>query len=354
MKSIKRYLTAALAASMLVATVSGCAGSAPASSAAPSAAPASSTAGAASSTSTAPAKMEEFISLGTSSSGGTFNTLGVAISQLWNDSSSFNKKTQFSAEITGGSSENCLRLNIGEIQLAFSSAASAYEAYNGVGQFEGKKCDKIYVIGNLYPAIMQMPVLTSSGIKNLDDIAGKKINIGQAGSGSEAQTLSLLEVYDISLDSFTPQQLSHSNASDALIDEKLDGYINSGSLGQSHQMKAMSSGKVSLASFGPTEKIEKLISTYPYYYKYTIPAGSYPNQDSDVETVATGTLLMVNGDISEELVYQATKALVEGVEELAKTQQIASEIKLPSLLECSGIPLHPGAQRYYKEIGAIK
>lgn len=291
---------------------------------------------------------EEFISMGTSSSGGTFNTLGVAICQMWNDKLS---GTQFSAEVTGGSSENCMRVGLGEIQMAFAAASSAYEAYSGEGQFKDKKVGNIRSIANLYPAIMQMPVLKTSGIKFLNDITGKKINIGQAGSGSEGQTLALLEVYGIPVDSFSPQRLSHANAADALVDEKLDGYINLGSLGQSHQMKAMSSGKAVLASFGPDEQIAKLVAKYPYYYKYVIPAGSYPYQDQSVDTVATGTLLIVNADISEELVYQATKALFENVKTLEQSQAIASEIQLKSALNVSGIPLHPGAERYYKEVG---
>jgi TRAP transporter TAXI family solute receptor len=291
---------------------------------------------------------DEFISIGTSSSGGTFNTLAVAIAQMWNEKV---PGTHFSAEVTGGSSENCMRLGLDEIQMAFAAASSAYEAYSGIGQFQGQRVEKIRAIANLYPAVMQMPVLKNSGIKYVGDIVGKKINIGQAGSGSEAQTLAILEVYGIPIESFKPQQLSHANASDALVDEKLDGYINLGSLMQSHQMNAMSSGKVVMASFGPDDQIKKLVEKYPYYYKYIMPAGTYPNQDQDVDTIATGTILIVNADISEELVYQSTKALFENVEILAQSQAIASEIQLKTALNISDIPLHPGAERYYKEVG---
>lgn len=294
-------------------------------------------------------EVEEFISMGTSSSGGTFNTLGVAMSQMWSD----NTKTRFSAEVTGGSSENCIRIGMGEIQMAFAASSSVYEAVNGVGSFEGKQVEGINVIGNMYPAVMQLPVLKSSGIENFGDIAGKKINIGQNGSGSESQSLAILESYGIELDSFSPSHLSHSNASDALIDEKLDGYIISGSLGQSHQMKAMSSGKARMASYEPVEKLQQLIKDYPYYYEFTIPAGAYPNQDEDVLTVATSTLLIVNEDVSEELVYQATKALFENVDVLANSQEIANEIQLENGPNVSGIKLHPGAERYYKEMGIL-
>lgn len=343
MNNKKRLLATLIALFILTMAIGGCGNTAsqsPAASASPAA-----------SSSSASASQEEFISMGTSSSGGTFNTLGVAISQMWSEKIA---GTQFSAEVTGGSSENCVRVGLGEIQMAFAAASSAYDAVNGKGQFEGKPISNLRAIANLYPAIMQFPVLQSSGIKNLGDIAGKKINIGQAGSGSEAQVLAILASYGIDTSAFNPQQLSHSNASDALLDEKLDGYLISGSLGQSHQMKAMSSGKAFMASFEPKEKMQKLIEEYPYYYEFTIPAGAYPNQDYDVLTVATGTLLIVSDDVSEELVYQATKALFENVPALAQTQEIANEIKTETALNVSGLTLHPGAERYYKEIGLIK
>lgn len=295
------------------------------------------------------APMEEFISMGTSSSGGTFNTLGVAMSQMWND----NLDTQVSAEVTGGSSENCIRVGMGEIQIAFAASSSVYEAYTGTGSFEGKKVEGINAIGNMYPAVMQFPVLKSSGIDNLDDIIGKEINLGQSGSGSESQAIAILESYEISLDDFKASNMSHSNASDALTDEKIDGYIISGSLGQSHQMKAMSSGKCKMASYGPVEKLERLIEEYPYYYEFTIPAGTYPNQDEDVMTVAASTLLIVNEDVSEEFVYQATKALYENVDLLASNQEIANEINLENGPNVAGVKLHPGAERYYKEMGVL-
>jgi TRAP transporter TAXI family solute receptor len=295
--------------------------------------------------------MEAFISMGTSSSGGTFNTLGVAICQMLNDKI---PATKFSAQVTGGSGENCIRVGNGEIQIAMAAASSAYEAVNGQGQFKDKAVTNLKVIANLYPAVIQMPVLTSSGIEKLDDIKGKKINIGQAGSGSEATTLSVLEVYGIALSEFSPQQLSHANAADAVIDEKMDGYINLGSLDQSHQMKAMSSGKVKIASLEPSDKIAKLIEAYPYYYEFQIPSGTYPNQDYTVNTVATGTLLITSDEISEDLIYELTKQLFENLEELRKTQSIANDIKLETALNVAGLALHPGAEKYYKEVGIIK
>ncbi len=344
MKHSRRLISLLLSGCMFTTALAGCGGTSPTPS------PSTSSLAVSGSSEAAPAKLEEFITMGTSSSGGTFNTLGVAICQLLSEKIS---ETSFSAEVTGGSSENCARIQNGELQIAFSAASSAYEAFHGIGQFEGNQASDLYAIANLYPAIMQLPVLKSSGIQTLDDISGHKVNIGPAGSGSEAQVLAILESYGISTDSFNVQQLSHSNASDALMDEKLDGYIISGSLGQSHQMKAMSSGKAMMASFLPQKKIDKLIADYPYYYTYNIPANTYPNQPEGVPTVATGTLLIVRGNISEELVYQITKNLFEGVEVLAQGQAIAKEIKLDSALNCSGVELHPGAVRYYKEVGVL-
>ena len=166
--------------------------------------------------------------------------------------------------------------------------------------------------------------------------------------------MGILDCFGISKSDFNAQQLSHSNASDAVVDEKIDGYIISGSLGQSRQMKAMASGKCKLADLGSDEEIQNVINRLPYYYEYTIPSGTYPNQESDVKTVATGTLLIVNESISDDLVYEITKNLFENVDTLVQSQDIAKEITLESGINVSGLPLHPGAERYYKEKGVLK
>ncbi|KJS83212.1 MAG: hypothetical protein JM58_13200 [Peptococcaceae bacterium BICA1-8] len=294
---------------------------------------------------------EEFISIGTSSSGGLFNSLGVAVGQLWTEKIT---GVKFSAQVTGGSGENSINIGAKKLDLAIVSGATAYEAVTGIEKFEGKKISNMKAIASLYPAVIQIPVLKDSGINNILDIKGKKVNIGQAGSGSEATSISFLTSFGVKLEDFNPQRLSHSNASDAVIDEKMEGYINIGGLGQGHQMKAMSTGKFKIISLEPADLREKFLADFPYYFPFTIKAGVYSDQDYEVKTVASSTLLVAREDLSEELVYQITKNLFENVKELAKTQSIANEITLESALNGIKIPLHPGAERYFKEVGVIK
>lgn len=341
---MKKALSLLLALSLSVGMLTACGSSAS------SAAPASSTGDSQSSASQEGGKItEEFISLGTSSSGGTFNTLGVALCQLWGEKVT---PTSFTAEVTAGSSENCLRVSMDEIQMAFAAASSVYESVNGVGAFEGKQVSGVKAVACLYPAIIQVPVRKSANIKDIYDIEGKKINIGEAGSGSESTILGILDSLGISTDSFNVQQMSHSNAATAVCDEKIDGYMISGSSGQSHQMTAMSSGKCEMLGF-TEEETAAIIKNAPYYYNYTMAAGTYPNQDADVQTIATGTLLICNENISDELVYQITKAMFENLSTLEQSQAIASEIKLENALNVAGVELHPGAERYYKEMGLL-
>lgn len=293
---------------------------------------------------------EEFISLGTSSSGGTFNTLGVAMCQLWTDSIPV---SSFTAEVTAGSSENCLRVGMNEIQLAFAASSSVYDSVNGLGSFEGKKVEGIKAIACLYPAIIQIPVLSNSGIENINDIVGKKINIGEAGSGSESTILGILNILEISKNDFNAQQMSHSNAATAVCDEKIDGYMISGSSGQSHQMTAMSSGKCRMIGF-TDEQRKLIIEQLPYYYDYVIKADTYPNQNYDVQTIATATLLICNENLSEELVYQITKTIFENLDVLSQSQAIVKSISLENAPNISGVDLHPGAIKYYREKGLMK
>jgi len=295
--------------------------------------------------------MEKFISIGTTSTGGSWHPLGVALAQVWTENI---EGTSFSAAVTDGGNENLERLKMNDMQIAFCAMATCYESLTNTGQYEDKpdSYKDFKVIANVYPSFFQFPVLKKSGIKSIHDIIGKRINLGPAGSGSRSMNLAILDSIGISLDSFHHEAINHSNAVDLVIDEKLDGYMLVANAGQPHQMKSMSSGKVVMIGFSD-EDAEKIIEKCPYFYRLTMPAGIYPNQDYEVPGIATGTFLICRDDVSEELVYQVTKTMWEELDTLIEINALFKEFNINEATNIGGFDLHPGAERYYKEKGLL-
>lgn len=297
---------------------------------------------------------EKSITIGTSTSGGTWQPIGIAMSQCWNEKSG--TSCDFSAATSDGGNENVLRLGTNDQQIAFCSTATALEALNKTGSFEGMDVyDDFYALFNTYPTVFQMPVLKTSGINSIWDITGKSINLGAAGSGSRAMNTAILRALGIEESSFDSQAISHGNAIDMVIDEKMDGYMIVGDSGQSHQMKAMSSNKMNMLGLGSgpngDQDIATVIAAEPYFYEFTIPANVYPDQDYEVKTVAQGTLMICRHDISDELAYQFTKMVWENLEYLESYNAVFKQFNLESACQTGGVPMHPGALRYFQEIG---
>ncbi|MBN1828093.1 MAG: TAXI family TRAP transporter solute-binding subunit [Deltaproteobacteria bacterium] len=294
---------------------------------------------------------ETYLKMGTSSSGGIFNALGVATCQMWTERI---PGVKFSAMVTGGSGTNSRMIGTKEIDVAFIAGETAFYAAKGEGQFKGKQVKNLMIIGNLFPAVLHFPVLKSSNIKTPYDFKDKKINVGTPGSGSETAA-GILAYFDLKADvNFSARHMKHASAAEALTDEKIDGFIHLGGLGISHHMQAGASGKAVFIPFAPESVREKFTKENPIYYKFTMPANVYPNQNYPVETVATATFLAVRQDLSEELVYQMTKQLFDNLPTLIQAHSAAKEITLENILKGAVLPVHPGALKYYKEVGILK
>ena len=294
---------------------------------------------------------EQFYKIGTASSGGLFNALGISFAQIW---TRVIPDVSFSAQITGGSGANALGVNANKYDIGFITGDVAYDAYSGLNQFKGKEQKKLAGIANLYPAVMQVVVLKASNIKGVDDLKGKRINIGQAGSGSAIAAEIFLSWFGLQPDkNFTPSRLSHSAGADALMDEKIDGYINSGTVGQSWHMRALTSGKATMVPFAD-ERTQKFCEANPSYYAFTIPVGSYPDLEDALQTIATSTLLVVSADMPEAHVYAMTKAIFDNLKELAQMNNVIASLTPKNAVEGVSIPMHPGAAKYFREQGVIK
>ena len=300
----------------------------------------------------APAKIQN-INIATATTGGVYYPLGNAMSQL------FNQKIpgiKASAGATAGTPQNILLMQKKEAEVAFAQNGVAFYAYNGKEMFKDKPTKFLRGITNLYPNVMHIVVAANSNIKSVKDFAGKKFVPGAIGSATEINSKEILSLYGLDYKekkNVKGEYLGYSEAAEALKDGRVDGILIAGGLPTSSVLDAASSLKIRILSIEP-EMIAKLKETMPWYYEITIPKGTYIGQTEDVKTVAVANILICRDDLSNELVYNMTKALHDNQKDLVAAHSAAKDMKLQDALKGMTVPMHPGAEKYYKEKGIMK
>ncbi len=289
--------------------------------------------------------------IGTSASGGAVYGVGAGLSQLLNEKISGLSTRAIS---TGGAVDNVGLMERGEIQLACNASNTNAMAYNG--ELTGIAAQKnLRGIVSLYPSVFHLVATKSSGIESIADFAGTRGAVGQSASASDVYTQHIVEGAGLNYKDrkdFEPVYADPSDAAEQLKDGHIDwGHLPLGVPGSAVIDLAMS-GAINIIPI-EGEYRDKLIQNHPYYVPYTIPGGTYSGFDEDIETAACVITFVADESVDEEIVYEMTKTIWENLDEV---QQIAASLSWMDRDDpCAGIgvPLHPGAERYYKEIGVI-
>ncbi len=261
------------------------------------------------------------------------------------------------AQTANGSVANVNAIQSGSVETGFATAGIIYQAYTGTGVFaDTPKKDKLRLIANLYPEQVHISVRADSPYKNIADLKGKTISVLLKGSNGNVIATQLLSEYGFTAGTdYTPEFLNSSQSSERLQDNQLDGWIMSTGYPQAAVSRLASTAGVRLLSI-PNEIREKMIASGPHFYTCVIPKGTYEKVDYDVDTLCVGAQWVTSVDLDDKVVYEMTKALWhKNTRKLldrghAKAKGILKENAVNGL----GIPLHPGAERYYKEAGLIK
>lgn len=289
----------------------------------------------------APAIGEERVSIGTGGTGGLFYVIGAGMAEVLNQHM---PDTSARAEVTGASVENIRRVAAGQMTFGFSSSSTLYEASVGEGPFE-EPLD-VAAIAYLYPAVLQVATIADTGIESLDDLAGKRINLGPPGSNSAVLVQRLLEAYDV-FDPANVQFLSYTEGTSALMNGMLDATVVLAGAPTAALIDLGSQRDMRLLSLDP-ERVTAMLEEYPFYQIHEIPAGVYPGQDAPVTVINDPATIFTANSVSEETIYQITKALFDNLPQLAAIHPQAGEISVETATR-TPIPLHPGAQRYFDE-----
>ena len=296
---------------------------------------------------------QQYISIATSSAGGTFSIVGTAMADVINKNV---PSVSANIEITGGSSENILLAAGNNVEIAMTASDVMFLALNGEGSFEGKKVDNLKGIMGGIMNTMQIYTLRDGPIKKMEDLRGKKISVGPPGSVGNDGMRIILEAYGMEINKdWTPEYLSHGDGAEALTDGNVDAVC---------IMTIAPAGAVSTAAASKPlrlldisdEKMREILEKNKFYIHSSVPAGIYKGQDEAVaNAIGSATLLVCNESLSEDLVYQITKALYANTAELVKAYPQCSEFVPENAHRgMTGLELHSGAAKYLKEIGKDK
>jgi TRAP transporter TAXI family solute receptor len=290
-----------------------------------------------------------FINIGTGSTGGTYYPVGSAIAAIWNR---VIPDMKAASQSTGGTAQNLQLLENGEAEVGFTDGLY-YFAYNGLQSFEGKPQTHLRGLTPLYPEPVQLMVAEGSGITSIKDLKGKRVVIGAVGSGTENTSRMLLKVAGIDPDKdIKPQNLGLSETAGAIADKNIDAAFMMAGVGASAVVEVTTMGTGHLIPI-EDDVIAALNKELPYYTAFTIPANSYKGQTEPLKVAATWNVLTAHEKLDADLVYQMTKALYDNKQDLVN---VAANMSFMDASEVGviQIPLHPGAERYFKEIGVIK
>lgn len=283
----------------------------------------------------------DFLSILTGGTQGTYYALGGALA----DTISQETGIKTTAEVSQASAANMTALKDGSAEIAFVQTDIAYYASAGELMFDGEVIDNVSAIGALYPETVQLVTLEKSGIKTFEDLKGKKVSVGAPGSGTYANAEQLLEIHGLTMDDIQPQNLDFGESQESLQAGQIDAaFITAGT--PTSAVEALNA--VAQVYIVPVTdaKAEELISKYQYYAKEVIPAGTYGIAE-DTPTVSVGAMLIIQNEVPEDLAYEITKAIYDNASKL--THPKAALIKAETGLDGIGIPVHPGAQKYFDE-----
>ncbi len=248
--------------------------------------------------------------------------------------------------VSGASVVNSNDVHDGKAELGLVQNDIAFYAHEGINMFT-EVTNNFYGIATLYPEVVQIVTSADSGIETVEDLRGKRVAVGDQGSGSEANAKQILEVHGITYDDLNIEFMSFGDATGGIQDGNIDAaFITAGTpTGAIEALKA--SREVRIVTINP-DKVKELTDKYPYYTAFDLPSSVY-GTSSDATTVAVQAMIIASKSLPEDQVYEMTKAIFENLDVIEATHARGKDITLDTALDGMSIELHPGAKRYFDE-----
>jgi len=297
-------------------------------------------------------EMPKFLTVGGSDSGGAYNSITTGIMNAVTDELG-GKGFNATIMTTGGAAENCSLIQDGTTQMGMTTSTIGYYAYKGEGAFE-KPLDKLCGVYNgLSEGVFHVITLENKNIKSIYDLKGKVVVLGSAGSATITMCKEIFPEYGFTLDDITPSYMSYTDASAALTDGKVDAVVLQGAA-PAAQITDLTTTRKDIVLFGvDTDMRDTIMAKYPIYTSYTIPADMYKTS-VPVETISVRNMMLCSADLDDGFVYDFCKATFTeaSMKTILASHPSARNFTIDNAADCS-IPLHPGAEMFYKEMGII-
>jgi len=301
------------------------------------------------------AQEQRFVTIGTGGVTGVYYPAGGAICRLVN----MDRKEhgiRCSVESTGGSVYNLNAIRQGELDLAVAQSDWQYHSYNGTSEFSNSgKDEKLRAVFSLHPEPFTVVASKGSGIKTFEDLAGKRVSVGNPGSGQRATAEVLMQEMGWTMDKFSlAAELKAAEQSQALCDGNIDAFFYTVGHPSGAIKEATTSCDSTIVAVD-NEATKTLIKDNPYYRTAVIPGGMYRGNDEDVTTFGVAATFVTSADVDEDVVYEVVKTVFENFDSFKRLHPAFGNLKKEEMVsDALSAPLHKGAEKYYREAGLIK
>lgn len=297
----------------------------------------------------APSGTATTLKFATGGTTGTYYAYGGVIANTLNSKL---PNVQLNVQSTGASKANIFLIDDNEADVALVQNDVMDYASKGTDLFEEDGAVTTFsTAAALYAEVCQ--IVSSGDIKSIADLKGKRISVGDAGSGVEFNARQILEAYGISFDDIEVNNLSFGDSSDALKDGKIDAFFCTAGAPTTAISELSTTNSMNLLGIDD-EHAKILQDKYAFYTQYTVPGGTYKGVDSDVVTVAVKATLIVSDKLSDDVVYEFVKGIFENKDAIVSGHAKGSELDTAYAVDGISVKFHPGAEKYFKEVGAIK
>ncbi len=299
---------------------------------------------------------KDYVTIGTGGVTGVYYPTGGEIAKIVNGSKS---GINMSVESTGGSVFNINSIMSGANNFGFAQSDRQAQAWNGTSEWKGKPQKALRFAFSLYPEIITLVASEDSGIRTVADLKGKRVSVGNPGSGNRGNALQVLEAYGIKLNDIKAEGLKAAECAKMLQDGRIDAYFYTvGHPAGSFKEASAGRRKVRIVPLNGAPA-EKMVKAKPYYAKVTIPVKKYypnmTNAEAEVESVGMLTTIVVSSTEKDDVVYKVTKAVFDNLTKLRKLHPALSDLNAASMCKDGRTaPYHPGALKYFKEKNLVK
>ena len=295
------------------------------------------------------AKAAQDILFGGASITGVYYQVALQISGLMNKHQGENYN--YVGRPTGGSVFNINAIERGAFDFGVAQSDRNWQAYHGKADWEGRPVEDLRSVFSMHPETVMLVTRKDTGIEKVEDIKGKRVNIGNPGSGQRHNAQDVLRIYGIDENrDIRAEGLQQHEASRALVDRKIDAFFYTVGNPSAAIEEPATSVDIRMIPLNH-EKIREMVDENPYYIMTKIPAGTYRGVDYDVETYAVTATVITNRNVADDVVYDMVRTVFESLEELKASHAAFRHLKPEEMLQGLSAPFHPGAEKYYRERG---